>query len=1191
MESELSGVTSRFRRSLATWLVALAALAAVVLVASRWAEAGRLAEAAARAKPAWLVVALLLQAATYGAQANLWRLVLGRSGERQSFGGLLRLSLAELFVDQALPSASVSGALFVADSLARRGVRRAAIAMAILTDLMAFYVAYILALGGACVVLARDGLLSATAAHFAIAFVGVCAGLCAALVWLVRRGVPATLPVVGRSHRLRAVLDLLHASDVGAALRPFALVAPVVLQLSVFLLDAATFGVLAASVGASLAPHVFFAAYMFASLARTVSILPGGLGTFEAVATGALALAGVPVPEALVATLLFRALSFWLPMLPGLACARFEVRMRPASRVAVGDAFWQRPTAELMATLGSSGEGLASDIAAARLVESKDIATAGRMRRSAAILWRQVRSPLVLILVVGAFVGLAAGDFTDAAMVMTILCASTALGFWREYRAESALAELKRRVQIKARVLRDGRVHEIAVGAVVPGDVVLLAAGSLVPADALLLESKGLFVDEAIISGESFPVAKEVRPAGLPPGAGIGERVNTLYFGTSVRSGVGRALVCRCGRETAYGALAQRLQSAPPETEFDRGLRGLGHLLLTIMFAMVLVVFTAQVGFGRASTQALMFTVALAVGLSPELLPAILAVNLARAATVLARHGVLVRHLSAIENLGSMDVLCTDKTGTLTAGVVALEGAYGPTGERDASTLRLALVNARFQGGLASPLDEAILRASDECVESTQRVGEVPYDFVRRRLSVVVRTGTRLELVTKGAFESVLAVCATAGGAALCDDARGALRSHVERWCTQGIRVLGVAARPVDPRPTFTAEDEAGLDFRGFLTFADPVKADVGGVIAELHDLGVRIKMITGDHHLVAAHVAKAVGLDPSNLMTGAELDETRDEALWQRVRSVEVFAEVDPNQKERILMALKRQGHVVGYMGDGINDVPAMHVADAGISVDGAADVARGAADFVLLEKDLAIIVRGVRAGRRTFANTLKYLQLTTSANLGNMLSMAAASLFLPFLPMLAGQVLLNAVLADVPAVGLAGDAVDPEMIAAPRRWDLRFMRRFMLTFGAVSSVFDLMMFGLLNLVFHAQVSEFRTAWFVESLLTQVGVVFVLRTRRAFPGSSPSTLLAGAAAATAALGVAMPWLPGVAKLDFVPLPWQLVATVALVTVFYLVVTEVVKRAFLRREARLHAPGTVVVTRLGATGRVPPMPK
>lgn len=830
----------------------------------------------------------------------------------------------------------------------------------------------------------------------------------------------------------------------------------------------------------------------------------------------------------------------------------------------LASAYWTRSPPDLAHALGVELDGLTSADAEQRLAAlgPNEI----HVRKSASrlhVLWRQVRSPLVLLLVFAAIVSGASGEWIDASIVGAILAASIGIGYFREYRAETAIAALLGRVQITTDVIRDGERRTVAVRDVVPGDIVLLAAGSIVPADALLVEAVDLHVDDAVLTGESFPVVKRVGVIGET--APIRGRTNCVQFGTNVRSGTGRALVVATGADTAFGAIAGRLASRSPETEFERGLRRFGLLLLVAMLVMVVVVFAANVLLGRPIIDTLLFAIALAVGLSPELLPAIVGVNLSRSAQVLADVGVLVRRLDALENLGSMDVLCTDKTGTLTEGVVRVSGAFDPRGAQSDAVMLLAAVNATLQAGLPNPLDAAVLAACSVDRTAHEKLAEIPYDFTRKRLSVVVRQADRVSIVMKGAFAHVLEVCTRlADGTPIDARVREELEARSRAWGAEGTRILAVATRTLDRRDSYSVEDEVDLELQGFVTLFDRPKADAGEAIAALRKLGVHVKMITGDSRYVSRHVATEVGLDSDKLLTGDDLHELTDIALVRAAAQTDLFVEVDPNQKERILRALRTGGAVVGFFGDGVNDTPAMHAADVSISVESAVDVAKAAADLVLTRKGLDVIRRGIEEGRRTFANTLKYVLTTTSANLGNMISMAAASLVLPFLPLTAGQVLLNNFLSDVPAVGIAGDRVDPELVAAPRRWDMRFIGRFMLEFGLLSSAFDALTFVVLIFGFGANVTEFRTVWFVESLFTELVIALVVRTRRRFWRSRPGSVLVWTTAAVGTLGFALPYLPVAKILGFAAPHSLMMLAVVAITAGYVIASELMKSWFYR---------------------------
>ncbi len=838
------------------------------------------------------------------------------------------------------------------------------------------------------------------------------------------------------------------------------------------------------------------------------------------------------------------------------------VQARPAPRTAIPglEFYWALPLPELMSKLEALPDGLSAVEASARLERHGPNALEGSRRFTRlGVLANQLKSPLVLLLVAAALVSLAVAEWIDASIILTIVACSVAIGFRREFDAGKSAALLLDRVTLRARVFRDRTEQSLPAADLVPGDVVLLHAGSLVPADAVLLEATDFFASQAVLTGESLPVEKT--PGEVRPEAGLTGRHNCVFSGTSIRGGTARAVVVRTGPSTALGGIAHRLKLRPPETEFERGLRHFGYLLMTAALVLVVVALAANVFFQRPVLQSLLFAVALAVGFSPELLPAILTVNLARSAKAMAAHGVIVRRLNAIENLGSMDILCCDKTGTLTEGDVHLEGAFDAAGAGSSDVLRLGAINAAFDTGLANPLDEGILAAFKPDLGVLEKLDEIPYDFVRKRVSVVVRDAGRVRLIAKGALEPLLAVASRS----TLDQAR--IRSLFASWTGRGFRVLGVAVRDLALRPRYGKEDEEDLQFAGFLVFQDPPKKGVEQTLADLSRRGVTLKIITGDAAPVARHVAKAVGLPGAAILTGRDLDELRDEALWQAAEQTDVFAEVDPNQKERIILSLKKLGHVVGYLGDGINDAPALHAADVGISVDQAADIAKETADIVLLEHSLDALRRGIEEGRTTFANTLKYILTTTSANFGNMISMAVASFFLPFLPLLASQILLNNFLSDIPAFGLATDRIDPELIERPRRWNMELIRRFMIEFGLLSSVFDVLTFLVLLLGFGAAAELFRTGWFLESLLTELLVALIVRTRRPVWKSPPGRALLALTGAVAVVAFALPYSPLARLLDFVPLPAGVVLALVGITVAYGTAAEMLKRRLYGLEA------------------------
>jgi len=834
-------------------------------------------------------------------------------------------------------------------------------------------------------------------------------------------------------------------------------------------------------------------------------------------------------------------------------------------------AFWNREASVLMSELDSGPAGLSSVEAAQRLRtlgpntldEEQDT---GVVR----LALRQFKSPLVLILVFGGVVSASLRDWLDAAIILAVVLGSCGLGFLQEYRASKAVAQLRKRLALTVAVLRDTARRIVPTRELVPGDIVTLSAGNLVPADGIVLESRDFLVTEASLTGESFPVEKQ--PGVLPAATPIGRRTNAVYLGTSVRSGTATVLVVHTGEHTAFGAVAQRLRAAPPETEFARGVQQFGVLLVRVMVVMVLFVLIVNQWLGRPWVESMLFAVALAVGLSPELLPAIISVTLSAGARRMARQGVIVRRLEAIENLGSMDFLCTDKTGTLTEGVMTLEAATAPDGAASPEVLRLAYLNAAFETGIDNPLDAALVAAGAKARLTTaglRKIDEIPYDFLRKRLTIVVApdAGGPHLIVTKGAFSNVLASCtriAREGRSAPLDDLE---RTRLETWFREqgarGLRLLALATREVEPRTSFTHDDEADMCFAGFLLFLDPPKATVKRTLETLAARGIRVKIVTGDNRYVAAHVAESVGLDVRSMLTGEQIAAMKDEALWHRAERTVLFVEVDPQQKERIVRALQHRGHAVGYLGDGINDAPALHAADVGISVDGAVDVARDSADVVLLRPDLEVLCQGVEEGRRTFANTLKYISITTSANFGNMVSMALATPLLPFLPLAAKQILLNNFLSDLPSIAISSDRVDDDRLATAQHWDVHDLRRYMMVFGLTSSLFDLLTFWLLLNVFHASEAVFQTSWFVVSLLTELAVLLVLRTHRPAWSSRPGTVLWMTTALVAALALALPFFePAAALFGLIPLSPALLGSMLLVVLGYVAATEFAKRRF-----------------------------
>jgi Mg2+-importing ATPase len=830
-------------------------------------------------------------------------------------------------------------------------------------------------------------------------------------------------------------------------------------------------------------------------------------------------------------------------------------------------AFWNRPAAEVLAGLETTPAGLSAAEAASRLTRYASRRLVPKKRTDAAtLLLGQFSSPIVLLLLGATAISLFLRNTTDAAIILVIVVASGLLGFWQERGAAGAVEKLLSLVEVKAQVLRGGTPQGVPLAEVVPGDVVLLSAGATAPGDCLLLETRDLFADEATLTGETFPAEKVV--AVLPVGTPLGKRTNAVFLGTHMVSGTATAVVAAIGRDTEFGAVADRLKLRPPETDFERGVRRFGYLLMEVTLLLVIGIFAFNVYLHRPVLDSFLFSMALAVGLTPQLLPAIVSINLAQGARRMCEHKVIVKRLAAIENFGSMDVLCTDKTGTITDGVVTLQSVTDLEGQESDLALRYAYLNASFQTGFSSPIDEAIRKYRPIDIAAWKKLDEVPYDFLRKRLSVLAAGPEGTVMITKGALAQVLEVCTTAesevGASVPLASVRAQIDARFAAYSASGQRTLGLACKKLGSETRIGKDSESDMSFLGFILFADPPKPGIEATIGRLRALGVSLKVITGDNVLVAATVARKIGLGDAPVLSGHELAAMSDGALLNRVGQVDVFAEVEPNQKERLILALRKAGHVVGYMGDGINDASALHAADVGLSVEGAVDVAKQVADIVLLEKNLDVLIEGVREGRITFANTLKYVLMATSANFGNMFSMAGVSLLLPFLPLLPKQILLTNLLTDLPEMTIASDNVDAEMLVRPRRWDIGFIRSFMLTFGVLSSVFDYLTFGALLYILHAGTEQFRTGWFVESVLSAALVVLVVRSRHPFFRSRPGTHLMLATLGVVGATLVLPFLPVAPLLGMTPLPLLFLALLGLIVMMYIASAELAKRVFYR---------------------------
>lgn len=829
--------------------------------------------------------------------------------------------------------------------------------------------------------------------------------------------------------------------------------------------------------------------------------------------------------------------------------------------------FWHLSSQDALSSLSATPNGLSSHQASKRLEQYGANTLKDNSGRSGLWLFlQQFKSPVTLLLIAAAVLSGLLGDIPDTIIIFVIVLISSFLGYWQEKGAANAVKELLKMVQLRCTILRDGQKQELPFESVVPGDIVYLSAGDIVPGDALLLTSQELFADEAAFTGETYPVEKEctILPANTP----LSKRSNALFMGSHIISGKASVLIMQTGAKTEFGKISAQLQTSIPETDFERGIRHFGYLLMELTLLLVLVIFAANVLLHKPVLDSFLFSLALAVGLTPQLLPAIVSVNLATGAKRMAKQKVIVKRLSSIENLGSMTVLCSDKTGTITEGKVNLKDTLGVDGQHSDKVLEYAWLNASMQQGFHNPIDEAI-SSGYKGNPDFKLQSEIPYDFIRKRLTVEVTNADLHIVISKGALNNILAVCSQVE---MADGSLEDIQKHTpsitksyQEFSSNGFRTLGVAFKPWHEGKTFTRTDEQGMVFIGFITLFDPPKAHIEETIKKLKDLGVGLKIITGDNELVAKSLALSVGLEHPAILTGPMIQKMNDAALRHKARETDIFAEVEPNQKERIILMLKKAGHVVGFMGDGINDAPALHTADVGISVDTAVDVAKQAADIVLLDRDLNVLTEGVLEGRKTFTNTMKYIFMATSANFGNMFSMAGASLFLAFLPLLPKQILLTNLLTDFPEMAISTDRVDHVNLQRPQRWNFKFIKRFMITFGLLSSVFDYLTFGVLILLLHSDEKTFQTGWFTESVLSATLIVLVVRTRLPFFKSLPGKYLFMATLFILIFVLLLPLTPMATWFGFVQLPLSFYGWIFIIVAMYMLSAELLKRWFYKK--------------------------
>ncbi|HEX3081838.1 MAG TPA: magnesium-translocating P-type ATPase [Candidatus Saccharimonadia bacterium] len=761
-------------------------------------------------------------------------------------------------------------------------------------------------------------------------------------------------------------------------------------------------------------------------------------------------------------------------------------------------------------------------------------------------------NPLVIILLFAATLSAFLGDRVSFVIIITIVLVSTVLDFINSYRSERAAEALKEQVRVEAECLRDGKWVSLPLAELVPGDVVKLEAGRLIPADGEVIEGKDLSANESSLTGESFPVAK---PAAAE-----------LFLGSSITSGTGTMLVARTGKATKFSHIAQALSSQESPTEFDREIKDFSLLIIKITTVLVVVIFTFNLFFRHQLLESLLFSVALAVGLTPELLPLIITLNLTKGSLAMAKHGVIIKKLSSIQNLGSMDVLCTDKTGTLTEDHIALVRHVDGFGATSEKTLLYGYIASVYTTGFENPLDKAVRAFQTVNIKGYRKLDEIPYDFERKRESVVVAHHDGRLLVSKGAPEEIMRLSHKYIDGQPFESVKSEVQAQYEALSAEGFRVLGVGIHHVPKSTGYEPNVEHDLTFVGFMAFLDPAKQSVKSTLVKMREYGIAVKIVTGDNALVTRKIADDIGLEITGILTGADIEKLSRPQLRDVVESTTIFARVNPEQKLMIIEQLRANHHVVGYLGDGINDAPALKAADIGISVDNAVDVAKATADLILLRKSLESLIDGVIEGRRTYANTLKYLMMSLGSNFGNMFSMAGGSLFLPFLPMRATQILLTNLLYDTSQFALPLDGVDAEGLKRPRTLKIAALKKAMWLFGPLSSLFDFATFGALLVVFRLGEASFQTGWFLESVATQTFVVYIIRTHKIpFVQSRPSPYLVISTLATVIIGYLIALSPIGHYFGFGPLPGAALAAIVAITVTYLSFAEIVKRQFFKR--------------------------
>lgn len=819
---------------------------------------------------------------------------------------------------------------------------------------------------------------------------------------------------------------------------------------------------------------------------------------------------------------------------------------------------------QLFESLNSNINGLPLALAQKRIKEQRQkLKIESQFKRGLKLLLQQFVNPLMLLLVIAVILAAVLGETSDTIIITFIILASGLLSFWQEMKAGSAVEKLRQMVEVIHTVIREGKEYNITTIEVVPGDVILLNAGDIIPADCRIIESNELHVNESTLTGESYPAEKTA--GSVPKDTPLNKKTNCLWKSTNVVSGTATALAVSTGSETVFGQISHSLLSTE-ETAFERGIKQFGYFLLKITVVLSIVILVTNLFFKKPLFDSVLFSLAIAVGMAPELLPAIMTFAMSAGAKRMLKKKVIVKKLSAIFNFGEVNILCTDKTGTLTSGVVIVKDIVDFSGKPDEKNKLFTYINSELQGGFSNPIDDAV-KVLKLNIEGYEKLGEVPYDFIRKRLSIMVQHEGKNVIITKGAFSVILGICTSYEDNGktqdLDDEKRKNITDRFIAYSEEGYRVLGVSIKSTD-KQKISREDETGMTFLGFILLEDPLKENVIASIERLQKMNVSIKIITGDSRYAAIHTAKQLGLHTEAIITGEDLNSISSEALSTKLRSVSIFAEIEPHQKERIVRTFQKHKNVVAYMGDGINDVSAIHAADTGISTNNAVDVAKESADFVLLEKDLNVLADGILEGRKSFVNSMKYIFITTGATFGNMFSVAGASLLLPFLPMLPKQILLTNFITDFPFLSVSSDNVDQEELDKPLKWDLKLIRKFMIIFGLHSSVFDFLTFYSLYFYFKLKDSQFQTGWFLESVITELVILFIIRTKKPFLKSKPSRYLMIAGISSLLFTVWLPVSPFAQELGLEIAHTAQVLTITAILIAYIVTADILKIWFFK---------------------------